>query len=243
MNTQRGRSSSRKTWVSRQSFVYVIADRREFLVTCAGLRAAGCPWEDQSKTLSALSHLFRGCSLTEPGGLCYGGRREWGVPWACTGLQVSSPWHLWAWAFSPIARWATPSLLLCGWLTPKAIVWDHPPFPMPPHIMQGGEGCHPCFLQAPHALTISVHSICSNPIWRDLPALGGASQQMPLLTSGSCLRSSAFLCPCVHGAERSAKRTRYARCHLRDNVQGRGGHRRAWHNVGSSMGSTPTRTQ
>lgn len=61
----------------------------------------------------------------------------------------------------------------------------------------------------PHALTLTyVCSIRSDPVRRDLPALGGASQQVPLLTAGSRLRPSAFLRPRVHGAERPAKRTR-----------------------------------
>lgn len=59
---------------------------------------------------------------------------------------------------------------------------------------------------SPH---VCVHSICTHPVWRDLPALGGPSQQVPLLTPGSGLRSSALLSPSVHGTERPTERTRF----------------------------------
>lgn len=55
------------------------------------------------------------------------------------------------------------------------------------HLVPGGEGAV-CVPSTPHALTfICVHSIRPDPVRRDLPALGGASQQVPLLTSGSRL--------------------------------------------------------
>ena len=95
-----------------------------------------------------------------------------------------------------------------------------------------------CVPSAPHVLLtfVCVCSIRSNPLRRDLPAFGGTSQQMPLLTSGSGLRPSSFLCPCVHGAEGPAERTRYACCHLM--VAGNRGVRRA----GGGMWSPPLRS-
>lgn len=231
MITRRGRSSSRKTWISRQCSAHVTADCCELLVTCASLRAAGHPLEDHSKKSSSPFLLSPEYSLTrhreEPQGSAMkagGNERFPGHAWdsrshspgTCEPSLSHPPLdgqHL-AYCLENINPRVADDLRLttlpsfCP-TTSCRVVRDH----LGP-------------LQAPHALTISVHSICSNPIRRDLPALGGASQQVPLLTSGSCLRSSAFLCPGVHGAERSAKRTRYARCFLRHNVQGRGGHRK-----------------
>lgn len=71
--------------------------------------------------------------------------------------------------------------------------------PRGPGPTSGWRGCR---VSPPRALTRArARSVRAHPLRRHLPALGGTCQQVPLLATGSCLRSSTLLRPGVHGAE------------------------------------------
>lgn len=104
------------------------------------------------------------------------------------GYPDRSPWKL------PVLALSTNSA------SPSPLPSTNPPLP---------SSVLPAPLSPSTSTHVCVYSICTHPVWRDLPALGGASQQVPLLTPGSGLRSSALLSPSVHGTERPTTRTRF----------------------------------
>lgn len=64
------------------------------------------------------------------------------------------------------------------------------------------------------SLFCHLFSFCTNPIWRDLPASGSASQQVSPLSSRFGIWPGPFLCPGLNGAEGLFQRTRWGMVYM-----------------------------